>query len=124
MAIDPHALLALELPDLEFAWSERDAMHYALATGFGQDPLDERELPFLVGSPSLRVSPTFAVTLYYDDRWMHASGVNLAMSLHGEQRNLFHRAIPASGRVRGVARDGARRLSGRYSRRSSALPIE
>ncbi len=100
MAIDPHALLALELPDLEFAWSERDAMHYALATGFGQDPLDERELPFLVGGPSLRVSPTFAVTLYYDDRWMHASGVNLAMSLHGEQRNLFHRAIPASGRVR------------------------
>jgi acyl dehydratase len=100
MAIDPHALLALELPDLEFSWSERDAMHYALATGYGQDPLDERELPFLIGGPSLRVSPTFAVTLYYDDRWMHASGVDLAMSLHGEQRNVFHRPIPAAGRVR------------------------
>ena len=100
MAVDPRKLLALELPALEFTWTERDCLLYALATGFGQDLLDERELPFLIGGPALRVSPTVAITLYYDDRWMKASGVNLAMSLHGAQRNVFHRAIPASGRVR------------------------
>jgi acyl dehydratase len=31
---------------------------------------------------------------------MEASGVNLALSLHGEQRNVFHRPIPVSGRGR------------------------
>ena len=46
------------------------------------------------------VSPTAAITLYYDDRWMRESGVNLAMSLHGEQRNVFHRPIPPDGRGR------------------------
>lgn len=100
MSIDPHRLMALELPDIECAWTERDCLLYALATGFGHDPVDERELRFLIEGPGLRVSPTAAITLYYDDRWMRESGVNLAMSLHGEQRNLFHRPIPPSGRAR------------------------
>lgn len=98
--VDPRRLLALDLPELEFAWTERDSLLYALATGFGQDPSDERELDFLLERRALRVSPTFAITLYYDDRWMHESGVDLAMSLHGEQRNVFHRPIPRAGRVR------------------------
>jgi hypothetical protein len=100
MPVDPQRLLALDLPELEFAWTERDSLLYALATGFGQDPTDERELDYLLEQRALRVSPTFAVTLYYDDRWMHESGVDLAMSLHGAQRNLFHRPIPRAGRVR------------------------
>jgi acyl dehydratase len=104
MSIDPQRLLALEMPDHECEWTERDCMLYALATGFGHDPLDERELRFLFEGPGFRVSPTAAITLYYDDRWMKESGVNLAMSLHGEQRNVFHRPIPAAGRGRVTSR--------------------
>ena len=104
MKVDPKRLLALELPALEFAWAERDCILYALATGFGQDPVDERELAFLIEGPCLRVSPTVAITLYYDDRWMKESGVDLAMSVHGEQRNVFHRAIPSKGRGRVTTR--------------------
>lgn len=100
MAADAQRLLALELPDHECAWTQRDCQLYALATGFGQDPLDEQELPYLLEGPAFRVSPTAAITLYYDDRWMRESGVNLAMSLHGEQRNIFHRPIPPDGRGR------------------------
>jgi acyl dehydratase len=61
-------------------------------------------LRFLIEGPGLRVSPTNAITLYYDDRWMRESGVNLAMSVHGEQRQLFHRAIPQAGRGRVTSR--------------------
>jgi acyl dehydratase len=100
MAVNPQRLLALELPEHECAWTQRDCQLYALATGFGQDPLDEQELRYLVEGPGFLVSPTAAITLYYDDRWMRESGVNLAMSLHGEQRNIFHRPIPPDGRGR------------------------
>ncbi len=100
MAVDPQRLLTLELPEHECAWTQRDCQLYALATGFGQDPLDEQELSYLLEGPAFRVSPTAAITLYYDDRWMRESGVNLAMSLHGEQRNIFHRPIPPDGRGR------------------------
>lgn len=104
MSVDPQRLLAMKFPDIEVEWSERDCMLYALATGFGRDPLDERELPFLIGGPGLRVSPTVSITLYYDDRWVRASGVNAAMSLHGEQRNIFHRPIPPAGTGRVATR--------------------
>jgi acyl dehydratase len=100
MTIDPQRLLALELSDHEFEWRQRDCQLYALATGFGQDPVDERELRYVLEGTGFAVSPTAAITLYYDDRWMRESGVNLAMSLHGEQRNVFHRPIPAAGRAR------------------------
>lgn len=100
MPVDPARLLALELPDHECAWTQRDCQLYALATGFGQDPVDERELRYVFEGPGFQVSPSAAVTLYYDDRWMRESGVDLAMSLHGEQRQLFHRPIPPEGRGR------------------------
>src|SRR6185436_11274182 len=87
MVVNHERLLALQLPDHECAWTQRDCQLYALATGFGQDPLDERELRYVLEGPGFLVSPTNAITLYYDDRWMRASGVDLAMSLHGEQRN-------------------------------------
>lgn len=98
MAVDPQRLLALQLPDHECSWTQRDCQLYALATGFGQDTVDEHELRYLLEGPGFLVSPTAAITLYYDDRWMRESGVDLAMSLHGEQRNVFHRAIPPDGR--------------------------
>jgi acyl dehydratase len=104
MIADPRRLLDLEFPAFEFSWTEQHCQLYALATGFGQDPVDERELRYVIEGPDLRVSPTVAVTLYWDYRWMEASGVNLALSLHGEQRNVFHRPIPPTGRGRVVSR--------------------
>jgi acyl dehydratase len=106
MPIDPQRLLGLQFPDHACAWTQRDCQLYALATGFGQDPVDERELRYVLEGPGFAVSPSAAVTLYYDDRWMRESGVNLAMSLHGEQRQVFHRPIPP---------DGAGRVSSRIT---------
>jgi acyl dehydratase len=104
MPVDPQRLLALQLADHECSWTQRDCQLYALATGFGQDPVDERELRYVLERPGFMVSPSAAVTLYYDDRWMRESGVDLAMSLHGEQRQVFHRAIPPEGHGRVTSR--------------------
>lgn len=104
MAIDAERLLNLKLPDHECAWTQEHCQIYALATGFGQDPMNDRELAYVVEGPDFRVSPTAAITLYYDDTWMRESGVDLAMSLHGEQKNVFHRPIPPSGRGRVTSR--------------------
>jgi acyl dehydratase len=93
-------LMSLELPEHEFAWTREQCQLYALATGFGRDPTDERELRYVYEGPGFMVSPTAAVTLYFDDRWMQAAGLNVAMVLHGEQRSTFHRPIPPEGRGR------------------------
>ena len=53
MTVDPQRLLALQLPDHECAWTQRDCQLYALATGFGQDPVDERELRYRARGPGL-----------------------------------------------------------------------
>ena len=104
MPVDPQRLLALQLPEHECSWTQRDCQLYGLATGFGQDPVDERELRYVLEGPGFMVSPSAAATLYYDDRWMRESGVDLAMSLHGEQRQVFHRAIPPDGSGRVTSR--------------------
>lgn len=100
----PEKLLEMAIPAIDVAWTSSDTILYALATGFGRDPIDERELAFVIEGPGQRVSPTNAIALYYDDRWMDLSGVNRAMSLHGEQRNVFHRPIPPAGRGRVTSR--------------------
>jgi acyl dehydratase len=104
MPVDPERLLALEFPEIECVWSERECLLYAVATGFGQNPLDERELPYVCETAGLIASPTALLTFYYDDRWMRASGVNLEMSVHGEQRIVWHRTVPTAGRARVASR--------------------
>ncbi len=48
---------------MPFAYTERDAMLYALTVGSNEDPLATEDLPFSyeLGSEPLRVLPTFAV---------------------------------------------------------------
>ena len=64
MAIDYDKLLALEIPDVEHVYTERDAILYALGLGFGQDPVNENELAF-VYERNLKALPTFALMLGY-----------------------------------------------------------
>ena len=54
---DIDAYLARRL-DFETAFTPREVMLYQLGLGFGRDPMDEAELPF-VYEKSLVVMPTF-----------------------------------------------------------------
>jgi acyl dehydratase len=101
MAIEYEKLLALAIPEVENVYTERDTMLYALAVGMGADPLDTRELAFVVedhGRP-LRVLPTMATVLAWDDAWMYRTGIDMTKQVHGEQRIRIHRPLPAAASV-------------------------
>ncbi len=58
MPIDPDVALAAELDPIEFAWSSSDVQLYHLGLGAGADPMDPRELRYLVDDTP-QVLPTF-----------------------------------------------------------------
>src|SRR5271156_729716 len=58
MPINPDVALAAELDPIEFAWSSSDVQLYHLGLGAGADPMDARELRYLVDDTP-QVLPTF-----------------------------------------------------------------
>lgn len=104
MAIDYDRILAHPIPEVENTYTERDTMLYALAVGMGADPLDRRELSFVLGGEGLRVLPTMATVLAWDDRWLYEIGVDMTKQVHGEQRIRIHRPLPSAATVRARTR--------------------
>ncbi len=98
-------LLQVRSPEAEFIWNERDAILYALATGFGRDPVNPHELPFVLETAPLRVVPTFATVAAWNARPLPADmQLNLTKLLHSAQSVVLHRPLPARGRVLGSGR--------------------
>jgi len=99
MTIDYPAVLGLEEKGPRYAYTERDAMLYALAVGLGSNSLNEQELPFIY-EKNLRAVPTLATVIAWGagvstDRL----GVNQKLVLHGEEETIFHRTLAPSGAV-------------------------
>jgi acyl dehydratase len=115
MAIDYAKLMALEIPETEQTYTERDTMLYALAVGMGSDPMDPRALGFVferplgssppalepapVASPGLRVVPTMATVLAWNDDWMYRTGIDMTQQVHGEERITIVRPLSPRGTV-------------------------
>ena len=86
------------------SYDERAAMLYALALGFGADPLDERELTF-VCEPALTVVPTMNVLLATGaGAIIEQSLLDYRRIVHGEQRLSIHRPLPARASIRSRSR--------------------
>ena len=60
MPIDYDDMMQSGATGLAASYDEKDVMLYALGVGFGRDPLDEKELPFVYENNGLKVVPTFA----------------------------------------------------------------
>jgi acyl dehydratase len=73
-------------------------MLYALAIGFGSDPMDENELPYVFENRSLRVVPTMASILTPGDL-LADCGLDYSLVVLGEQRLDLFRPLPAKGRL-------------------------
>jgi acyl dehydratase len=58
MPIDVDVALAAELPPAEFSWTSNDIQLYHLGLGAGADPMDPRELAYLIDNTP-QVLPTF-----------------------------------------------------------------
>jgi acyl dehydratase len=98
MPIDYKSLMAMRWPEYEAKYSEREAMLYALGVGFGADPLDEAELPF-VYEKSLKTVPTMATMIAWQEGLSARTGVNRVLVVHGEQRVRLHQPLPPAASV-------------------------
>jgi acyl dehydratase len=105
MPIDYDRLLALDIPEVDHAYAEKDAILYALGLGLGQDPMNEDELAF-VYEKNLKALPTFALVLGYTPYWLRnpKSGVTWNKVVHGEQAFDLHRPVMPKGAVVGRTR--------------------
>lgn len=103
MDIDKIRSMAME--PIVHAYDKRDTILHALGLGYGADPLDESELPF-VYEKDLRCVPAFANILCHPGFWAQDPqyGIDWVKILHAEQHLTMHRPLPATGTVRGEYR--------------------
>lgn len=91
-------IMKLESKGETFSYTDKETVLYALGVGFGRDPMDEKELPFVYES-NLQAVPTMATVIAWGQRTLAASGINYLMVVHGEQRLTLHRPLPASATI-------------------------
>lgn len=109
MPIDLDVALGAELEPVEFSWSSSDVQLYHLALGAGADPMDPRELRYLVdGTP--QVLPTFssvAASFHMTEPpTVSFPGIDIELSrvLHASEAVTVPAALPPSGSGRAVTR--------------------
>lgn len=99
MPINYDELMQAKSTGLTASYSERETMLYALGIGFGRDPMDERELPFVYEN-GLKTVPTMATVIGWGaSSIMAKSGIDYLMVVHGEQRVTMHKPLPAAADV-------------------------
>ncbi|WEK02220.1 MAG: MaoC/PaaZ C-terminal domain-containing protein [Candidatus Sphingomonas phytovorans] len=100
MAINYPGMLDLRDDGRRFAWTDREAMLYAVGIGMGQDPTDPADLAYVFEQPTPLVVPTFAAVISWGAGIKADQlGVDYTRMLHGEEDIVFHRPIPAHGTV-------------------------
>lgn len=105
MPLNLEAIAAFSPPDVVQAITHRDTILYALGLGLGDDPMDERELPF-VYEKALKVVPSMANILCHPGFWAQDPlfGIDWVKLLHAEQNYRIHAPLPPVGAIRGVTR--------------------
>src|SRR5689334_5309003 len=100
---------------IPFAYTWKDTVLYALGVGAKVDELD-----FLYEGRGPKVLPTFAVVPSFTSMIAVAGdlGANPMMILHGEQKIILHRPIPAGGKLSTVSE-----VKGIYDKGKGALVV-
>lgn len=105
MAINFEAVRNWVFPAICQDYTAKDSILYALALGYGGDPLSESELSF-VFEKNLQAVPTLATTLCSPGFWISdpRTGIDATRAVHGEHAIRMHAPLPAAGRLRGETR--------------------
>ncbi len=98
MAVTQESLMALQLLGKEFTYTDNDSMLYALGIGMGADQMDRQELAFCYEN-GLKVMPSQATVIAFDDSIFWDCGIDVFKTVHGEQRLTLHRPLPAAATV-------------------------
>ncbi|ULP47158.1 MaoC/PaaZ C-terminal domain-containing protein [Mycolicibacter virginiensis] len=109
MAIDLDVALGAEFGQVEFSWTATNVQLYNLALGAGSDPMDPRELSYVVdGKP--QVLPTFGcVAASFNEvdppkvSWPGIE-IDLAKILHASEKVTVPAPLPPSGSARAISR--------------------
>src|SRR6201996_5010667 len=109
MPIDVDVALAAELDPIDFSWESSDVQLYHLGLGAGADPMDPRELRYLVDDTP-QVLPTFgnvAATFHATKPpTVQFPGIDIELSkvLHASERIEVPGPVPPSGSGTAVTR--------------------
>lgn len=103
--MDVDAVRNWAFPAIRQDYMATDTMLYALALGYGGDPLNENELSF-VFEKNLQAVPTLATTLCSPGFWISdpRTGIDATRAVHGEHAMRMHAPLPVAGRLRGETR--------------------
>ncbi len=108
MPISYDHIMSLKTEGTESSYSDKETMLYALGIGFGRDPMNEAELPFVyegMNDPAyLKTVPTMATVIQWGGGALRTSGINYLMVVHGEQRVTLHRPLPSAATIIGDER--------------------
>ncbi|HTZ69469.1 MAG TPA: MaoC/PaaZ C-terminal domain-containing protein, partial [Acetobacteraceae bacterium] len=101
-SMDIELIRGMALEPIEQAYDKRDTILYALGLGYGADPLDEHELPF-VYEGALRSNPSYVNLLCHPGFWAQNPKyrIDWVKILHAEQDFTLHAPLPATGTMRG-----------------------
>jgi acyl dehydratase len=109
MPIDPNVAIGAEFADVEFAWTANEVQLYHLALGAGADPMNPRELSYVIDQKP-QVLPTFAcVAASFHDieppsvNWPGVE-IDLAKILHASEQVTMPAPLPPAGSARAVSR--------------------
>jgi len=97
MPIEYPKILELKRSGMEFSWTDRETMLYALGIGMGADPMDTNELPF-VYERELKAVPTLASVVAWGAQPGNMN-INFMMVVDGERTITFHKPMPGSGNI-------------------------
>ncbi|SEH19213.1 Acyl dehydratase [Sphingopyxis sp. YR583] len=103
--MDLELIRGLDIAAIEQTYDKRDTILYALGLGYGENPLDEQDLPF-VYEEGLRILPSYANLLCHPGFWAQRPefDIDWVRLLHAEQDFVMHRPLPATGTLRGTFR--------------------
>ncbi|MFN3727642.1 MAG: MaoC/PaaZ C-terminal domain-containing protein [Allosphingosinicella sp.] len=93
---------SFSIPETDHAYTWKDTILYALGLGYGSDPLDEAELPY-VYERGLQAVPTICNTLAHPGFWLDTPALEIdwVKVLHAEQSIEMHEPLSPDGAVRG-----------------------
>jgi acyl dehydratase len=109
MPIDLNVALGAQLDPVEFSWTSSDVQLYHLALGAGRDPMDSRELRYLIDNTPV-VLPTFssvAASFHMTDPpQVSFPGVEIELSrvLHASEAVTVPGPLPPAGSARAITR--------------------
>ena len=109
MPINLDEAIGAELEPVEFSWTSGDVQLYHLGLGAGADPMNRRELRYLVDNTP-QVLPTFGnvAASFHDTEppTVQFPGIDIELSkvLHASEAVIVPAPLPASGSARSVTR--------------------